>query len=148
MLCVYIRTVRKNSRCSDLDTRKDTNMIKYCTSVPMALCKMYESSDINTFGTITNPRTDGNCYIICSKIKYKILYQIGEYRIHAEYRGSFLFLKQINIFLPLDASQRLFKYFNDSLTCRYCYTNRYLFISLICMLNIDVIHCNYIQRIP
>lgn len=81
----------------------------------MALCKMYESSDVNTFGTITNPRTDGNCYIICSKIKYKILYRID---IHAEYRGSFLFLKQINIFLPLDASQRLFKHFNDSLTCR------------------------------
>ena len=70
------RTVSENSRCSDLNTRKNANVIKYSTPVSMALGKVYESSDINTFRTIANPRADGNCYIICSEIKYKVLYRL------------------------------------------------------------------------
>lgn len=50
----------------------------------MALCKVHESSNINTFGTIADPWADGNCYVICNEIKYKKLYRIYKYiKIHS-----------------------------------------------------------------
>lgn len=80
---IVLRTIGKNSWSGDFYTGKNSNMIKYCTSISMALCKVHESSDINTFGTIADPRADGNCYIICNEIKYKKLYRIYKYiKIH------------------------------------------------------------------
>lgn len=73
--CAFPRTISEYSWCGNFYAGKNSDVVKYSASIPMALYEVHESSDVDALGAVANPRADGDRDIICDKIKRRSLHK-------------------------------------------------------------------------